>query len=221
MFDEISPSYDLMNHFISGGRDLIWRKRGVKYLKLLNKNYGRILDLAAGSGDLGREFLKLKPQKMFSADLSERMLAQNRVKIKSDVNLQLKADAENLPFSDNYFNLCGIAFGIRNFEHLNNCIMEIKRVLKKKGVLFIIEMFRPEQNTVFNRLFGYYFNNIIPAVGNYFSHSTYAYSYLKYSVKNFIALRSFINMAEQNGFSLLKLTKNFSDIVYSVYLQKN
>src|SRR3990167_7797696 len=86
MFDEISSSYDRMNHLMSGGQDLRWRKKGVKYLQTLNSKYDYILDLAAGSGDFGREFLKLKPVKMFSADISQGMLKINREKVNHKVN---------------------------------------------------------------------------------------------------------------------------------------
>ena len=103
MFDDISLSYDIMNHIMSGFQDLRWRKKAVKYLASLDNSYSNILDLAAGSGDFGKEFLKLDPEKMYSVDLSIGMLEINSGKISCKNNLQVKSDAESLPFRDNYF----------------------------------------------------------------------------------------------------------------------
>ncbi len=221
MFDEISPSYDRMNHLMSCWQDLRWRKIGVKYLQSLNGKYEHILDLAAGSGDFGREFLKLKPVKLFSADISPGMLKVNREKNNSNVNNIIIADAEKLPFRNNYFDLCGIAFGIRNFENLERCIQEICRVLKPGCYLYVIEMFKPQRNNLFDKSFRLYFNKFVPLIGNLLSRSKYAYNYLHYSVDNFLTVDSFVNMAEANGLKLVNKQKNFSDIVYSVCFRKN
>jgi len=220
MFDEISPSYDRMNHLMSCGQDLRWRKLAVKYIQTLNGKYEHILDLAAGSGDFGREFLKLKPVKMFSADISPGMLKINREKVNHKVNNPIITDAEKLPFRDNYIDLCGIAFGIRNFENLERCIQEINRVLKPGGYLFVIEMFKPHSNNLFDKSFKLYFNKFVPLVGKLMSRSKYAYNYLHYSVENFLTVDSFINLAEEIGFNVIFRQKNFSDIVYSVCFKK-
>jgi demethylmenaquinone methyltransferase/2-methoxy-6-polyprenyl-1,4-benzoquinol methylase len=74
MFDEISPLTISLTTILSGYQDNRWRKSAVKYLASISQNYENILDLASGSGDLGMEFLKLKPKKIFSADLSLEML---------------------------------------------------------------------------------------------------------------------------------------------------
>jgi len=220
MFDEISLSYDRMNHIMSGGQDLRWRKKGVKYLQSLNRKYDNILDLASGTGDFGREFLKLNPVKLYSADISWGMLNVNKGKITSTINHPIIADAENLPFKDNIFDLCGIAFGIRNFENLDSCIKGIYRVLKPGGLLFIIEMFKPKRNNIFDKLFKLYFNKIVPKAGNFMAHSKYAYNYLHYSVENFLTIDGFITMSELNNFQLIYKQKNISDIVYSLCFKK-
>ena len=220
MFDEISPSYDRMNHLMSAGQDLRWRKKAVQYLSSIETKYKYILDLASGSGDFGREFMKLNPDLLFSADFSIEMLKINRNKIKNTNNCLLKADAENLPFQDCFFDICGISFGIRNFEKLELCLKEIHRVLNINGLFFIIEMFKPLHTNLFNRTFKQYFNKFVPLVGNLVSHSKYAYNYLHSSVDNFISVDSFISIAENNGFSLINRYSNFSDIVYSVCLKK-
>ena len=221
MFDDISLSYDSMNHIMSGFQDLRWRKKAVKYLASLDNSYSNILDLAAGSGDFGKEFLKLDPEKMYSVDLSIGMLEINSGKISCKKNLQVKSDAESLPFRDNYFDLCGIGFGIRNFEHLDKCLIEINRVLIKSGRLVVIEMFKPSGKGIFDKSFKLYFEKIIPKIGNTISGSDYAYDYLFQSVDNFLSVDDFISMAERTGFKLEKKERNFSKVVYSVFFQKN
>jgi len=221
MFDDISPSYDRINHIMSGFQDLLWRKKAVKYLAGLNKSYSKILDLASGSGDFGREFLKLNPDTLYSADLSIEMLKINREKVYNPANIQIKTDAQYLPFINDYFDLCGIAFGVRNFEHLNKCLIEINRVLKPGAILSVIEMFKTENKSLFDKSFKLYFEKIMPKVSSTVSGSKYAYDYLFESVNNFLHVDEFISLAVETGFILHKKLKNFSDVVYTVYLQKN
>src|SRR5260221_7709587 len=133
MFDEISPTYDRLNHVLSGGQELRWRKQAVKYLSAQSNKYENILDLASGSGDLAAAMLRLNPSHIYSADLSAEMLKINKKKVNSPKNIVLKANAQYLPFADNYFDLTGIGFGVRNFQKLALCIKEISRVLKPGG----------------------------------------------------------------------------------------
>jgi demethylmenaquinone methyltransferase / 2-methoxy-6-polyprenyl-1,4-benzoquinol methylase len=102
MFDEISPTYDKLNHLFSANQDKRWRKMAVQKLQKRGFTSKNILDLAAGSGDLGIEFLKLIPDKLFSVDISLEMLKINAVKNPDIRNIQLKAEAERLPFTDNF-----------------------------------------------------------------------------------------------------------------------
>lgn len=220
MFDEISPTYDKLNHILSGYQDNRWRKSAVKYLATLSDNYSNILDLASGSGDLGMEFLKLKPEKIFSADLSFGMLKIDKEKLPNNINQTVKAEAEHLPFKDNFFELCGIGFGVRNFEHLSECVKEISRVLAKSGKFLTIEMFKPLRPNIANKSFRLYFEKILPKLGNTIAKSEYAYSYLFESVDNFITTRQYSEILEQNGFKLLKCKNNFLGIVNTVVAEK-
>lgn len=220
MFDEISPTYDKLNHLLSGYQDIRWRRKAVKYLKSLDTEYKTILDLAAGSGDLGLEFIALKPQKMYSADLSAEMLKLNKEKLPKDINETVQADAETLPFNDAMFDLCGIGFGVRNFQNLKNCLVEINRVLKPGAKFLTMEMFKPEKETLANKSFKLYFENVLPKIGNAVSKSEYAYDYLFQSVDSFISHIEYIALLEQTGFKVLKTTNNFLGIVYSVFAEK-
>lgn len=220
MFDEISPTYDRLNHLLSGYQDKRWRKKAVKYLASLSGNYDNILDLAAGTGDLGTEFLNLKPQKIYSVDLSAEMLKINKEKLNSEINETIQAEAEHLPFESGLFSLCGIGFGVRNFQNLENCIKEINRVLKPGARFLTIEMFKPEKQTIANKSFKLYFEKVIPKIGNKLSNSNYAYDYLFESVDNFISVKNYSELLERNSFKILKTDNNFLGFVYSVFAEK-
>lgn len=220
MFDEISPTYDRLNHLLSGYQDIRWRKKAVKYLASLGCEYKVILDLAAGSGDLGLEFLKLNPEKIYSADLSAEMLKINAEKLPKEINTIVQADAEHLPLENNLFDLCGIAFGVRNFQNLDSCIKEINRVLKPGAKFLTIEMFKPEKKNIANRSFKLYFEKVLPKIGNTLSNSEYAYDYLFQSVDNFMSHKAYSDLLESNGFKTIKMTNNFLGFVYSVFAEK-
>jgi demethylmenaquinone methyltransferase/2-methoxy-6-polyprenyl-1,4-benzoquinol methylase len=220
MFDEISPTYDKLNHLLSGYQDKRWRKAAVKYLQGLDSTYDTLLDLAAGSGDLGLEFLKLNPKKIYSVDLSAEMLKLNKEKLPKDINHTIQGDAEHLPFDDGFLDLCGIGFGVRNFQNLTGCIKEINRVLKPGAKFLTIEMFKPERDTMANKPFKLYFEKVLPKIGNKISKSDYAYNYLFESVDNFMSMREYSRLLEENGFKILKTKNNFLGFVCSVFAEK-
>ena len=166
MFDEISPTYDFLNHLFSGGQDLRWRKKAVKHLIRNNVKSTNILDLASGSGDLGVEFLKMNPENLVCADLSLEMLKINNKKISSLNHISVKSDAAVLPFDDNIFDLTGIAFGVRNFENLKMAADDIYRTLKPGGVFVTIEMFGNKSKSFINKVFSFYFKKVMPGIGN-------------------------------------------------------
>src|SRR4030095_6651910 len=220
MFDEISPTYDRLNHLLSGYRDKKWRRSAVETLSSLGNVYSDILDLACGSGDLGREFLRLRPENLYSVDISIEMLKINSEKLKGTVNHPVKSDACNLPFKNDFFDLCGIAFGVRNFEDLQGCLNEINRVLKHSARFVTIEMFKPEKETLTSRTFKLYFEKVLPKVGNMVSKSDYAYDYLFESVNNFETARGYSEILQDCGFKSIKVKNNFLGIVYTVFAEK-
>jgi demethylmenaquinone methyltransferase/2-methoxy-6-polyprenyl-1,4-benzoquinol methylase len=220
MFDEISPAYDLLNHLFSGYRDRTWRKRAVKYMMNKEVKVRNVLDIASGSGDLAVEFLRLKPDKIFSVDISPKMLKINREKLNSksgdSINIPVSAEAERLPFHDEFFDAAGIAFGVRNFENLDRCLDEIHRVLKPGARFIVIEMFGNRSNGFGIKLFKLYFNKIVPALGNFISKSNYAYDYLFDSVENFHTVEEFSDLLSGLGFEIENSENNFLGIVNTV-----
>ena len=128
MFDSISGKYDFLNHFLSLGIDIRWRKKAIKMLRDLKPQ--RILDIATGTGDFAIESLKLNPEKVVGVDISEGMLNVGRQKMikrgYSDIIDMQSGDSENLQFEDNSFDAVIVAFGVRNFENLEKGLSEIK-----------------------------------------------------------------------------------------------
>ena len=186
MFDDIAPSYDFLNHFLSLNIDKGWRKKAVKILSSYSPK--SILDVATGTGDLAIAMLKLNPEKIIGIDISKEMLEVGKKKI-ADIGKQQiielqQADAENLPFVENSFNAVTVAFGVRNFEHLDKGILDIYRVLAPQGVFLILEFSRPKNNLL-GWLFKFYFGQILPLLGRMFSKNKVAYKYLFQSVQQF------------------------------------
>ena len=145
------------------------------------------------------------------------MLDVQREKIRNERLVILKADSEKMPLEDNSADILTIAFGVRNFENLENSLNEIRRVLKPKGILIVLEMFGMAKR---NLLFEFYFTRIMPVFGKIVSRSSYAYEYLHNSVMKFKTADEFNCLAGKNGFTLRKKENNFLKFVYSVYLQK-
>lgn len=186
MFDNISHSYDFLNHFLSMGIDKLWRKKAINLLKKFNPK--RILDVATGTGDLALAALKLNPEQVIGVDISNKMMDVGRVKV-AKKNLENKisfqtADAENLPFENDSFDAITSAYGVRNFENLEKGLTEMSRVLKSGGHAMILEFSQPK-NFIFRKLYYFYFCNVLPFVGKLVSKDSRAYTYLPESVRAF------------------------------------
>jgi demethylmenaquinone methyltransferase/2-methoxy-6-polyprenyl-1,4-benzoquinol methylase len=205
MFNKIAPSYDFLNHFLSFGIDILWRKKAIGLLKNLQPK--TILDIATGTGDLAISALSLNPEKITGIDVSEGMLVFGREKIlklhlEDKIEL-LSGDAENLPFPDNTFDAITVAFGVRNFEHLDKGLTDMYRVLKPGGTAVILEFSNPKSFPV-KQLYNLYSKNILPAMGKLISKDKNAYTYLPASVKAFPCGEAFLAILREAGFQETK-----------------
>lgn len=207
MFNNISKTYDFLNHFLSLGIDIIWRKKAIGELKKDSPRF--ILDVATGTGDFAFEALQiLKPEKITGVDISSGMLEIANQKIKKR-NLQHKfevslGDSEKLLFNDNTFDAVTVAYGVRNFENLEKGIADMLRVLKPGGKAVILEFSKPTMFPV-KQLYSFYFNFITPAIGKVFSKDNSAYKYLPESVEAFPDGKKFTDLMEKVGY---RETKN-------------
>ena len=187
MFDRIALRYDFLNHFFSFHIDKIWRRKAVNELR--GRPLDHVLDVATGTADLALAIQKrLQPAHITGVDISEGMLAIGRQKIEKkgleQIISLLYGDSEALPFADQMFDAVTVAFGVRNFEHLEKGLCEMFRVLKPEGKLVILEFSIP-QNRFFRRFFYFYFSRILPLVGRTVSRDNHAYNYLPDSVQSF------------------------------------
>jgi demethylmenaquinone methyltransferase/2-methoxy-6-polyprenyl-1,4-benzoquinol methylase len=202
MFDNISARYDLLNHLLSLGIDIQWRKKAINLLK--SKKPKLILDVATGTADFAIQALSLKPEKVTGVDISEGMLEVGRAKINKKnlghiISLE-KGDSENLQFEDNKFDAVIVAFGVRNFEDLESGLANMLRVLKKDGKVVILEFSKP-MSFPFKQIYNFYFKTILPIIGNVISKDSSAYTYLPESVQAFPQGSKFLEILNKTGFN--------------------
>jgi demethylmenaquinone methyltransferase/2-methoxy-6-polyprenyl-1,4-benzoquinol methylase len=202
MFDNIAPKYDFLNHFLSLGIDKLWRKKAIRILSTYKSNV--LLDVATGTGDFAIAASRLKPTKIIGFDLSEQMLSVGRTKVKRlglDQIIEFqKGDSEAMPFPDAHFDAITVAFGVRNFENLENGLKEFVRVLKPDGVVIILEFSKPKYFPM-KQLYSFYFFGILPLIGRLVSKDRSAYSYLPESVMAFPDDQKFLSILQKVGFS--------------------
>lgn len=202
MFDNISPKYDFLNHFLSLGIDIRWRKKAVK---LLEENQPRlILDVATGTGDFALEAMALGPDKIIGVDISEGMLDVGRKKMRekglSDRIVLQSGDSEDLQFPEGTFDAVIVSFGVRNFENLKKGLAGMYRVLKPGGKVVILEFSKPK-SFPFKQLYNFYFKYILPGIGRLVSRDQSAYTYLPESVQQFPDGKAFTEILDELGFS--------------------
>jgi len=202
MFDNIAFRYDFLNRFLSAGIDIGWRKKAIKLL--LPAKPERILDVATGTGDFAlTSYEILKPEKITGIDISEGMLELGRKKISKaglDDHIELlNGDSEAILFEDNSFDAVTVAFGVRNFENLEQGLSEIKRVLKPGGRLIVLECTKPSMPVV-KQFYNFYMKFITPKIGKIIANNNDAYQYLNDSVLQFPEKKSFIQILNKAGY---------------------
>ena len=201
MFDTISGNYDGLNKIISLGTDASWKKKILQMVKLQKPT--SILDIATGTGDLAILFAETSAKEIIGLDISQGMLDIGKKKIeakKLNTKIQMVlGDGENIPYSDNYFDVITVAYGVRNFENLEKGLSEILRVLKPNGTFIILETSVPTQFP-FKQGYYVYTNFIMPTIGKLFSKDQKAYTYLSNSAQNFPFGEALNNILRKIGF---------------------
>lgn len=201
MFNHIAGKYDFLNHFLSAGVDIYWRKKAIDFVARTRPEY--ILDIATGTGDFAIEALRIKPKKIIGVDISEGMLAVGRRKLqqkKLSHLIELKTgDSENLQFASDQFDTVMAAFGVRNFENLEKGLAEMYRVLKPGGQVVILEFSKPKAFPL-KQGYNFYFQHILPVFGKLISKDGAAYTYLPESVQAFPDGPDFVTILNQIGF---------------------
>ncbi len=202
LFDSIAYRYDLLNHLLSGGTDLYWRRRAIEVLRPSRPQ--RILDVATGTGDLAVAATRLDSAGITGVDIAAEMLERGRVKVLRkglDHAITLvQGDAENLPFRDQTFDAAVVAFGARNFERLEKGLEEMRRVVRTGGMAVILEFSIPT-NIVVRSLYLFYFRTILPRIGRLISRHREAYTYLPNTVVQFPQGDDMVRIIRDAGFS--------------------
>lgn len=205
VFDEIAPTYDLLNRVMSFGLDMVWRKRAVQ--SVMEKKGGRFLDLAAGTGDFSLAALRAQPRHIVAVDFALHTLLYARKKFTqrthdTRVNV-VTGDALRLPFKTESFDCVLVAFGVRNFSSVPRGLDEIYRVLRAHGIACILELSRSHV-PIFASLFQLYFHRVVPRIGAYVSKHREAYRYLPESVGVFPEPEEITRMMSAVGFKDVK-----------------
>jgi demethylmenaquinone methyltransferase/2-methoxy-6-polyprenyl-1,4-benzoquinol methylase len=201
LFDNIAPTYDLLNRLLSLGRDIYWRKMAVRELKGLE---GRILDIATGTGDVAIEIVRQRDdrRKVFGVDFSGPMIKKARQKVfqkglSQTIALSL-GDALSLPFRENTFSATMIAFGLRNIVEKEGALSEMVRVIKRGGRVIILEFTFPRKGLM-KRIYPIYFQKVLPRVGGLISGDRSAYAYLPESVFHFASVENYEGIMRKVG----------------------
>lgn len=202
MFNHISSRYDFLNRFLSAGIDVSWRKKALNQLKDIKPSM--ILDVATGTADVAILAQKrLDPKKIVGIDISEGMLEVGRKKIFQlglDKSIELlTGDSEAIKFEDNTFDAVTVAFGVRNFQHLEKGLAEIKRVLKPGGKLVVLEFSKPHSVLV-KPFYNFYMKKITPGIGKLFAKDRAAYQYLEESIIKFPEGKDFTKILNDVGY---------------------
>ena len=219
MFDHIAHSYDLLNQFLSWGIDKSWRRTAVDSLSPFHPRH--ILDVATGTGDFAiLSARRLSPQSITGVDISEGMMQVGRQKVD---NLGLghlirfqREDCEALSFADGMFDAVTVAYGVRNFAHLDLGLKEMCRVLKPGGHLLVIELSSPRRFPM-KQLFSIYAKIVMPLVGRMVSKDHSAYTYLPATMAAFPQGEVMQGILLKAGFSDVRF-KRFTFGISTMYL---
>lgn len=211
MFVSVAPRYDFLNHFLSAGRDIAWRKATAKTLREALAQRGSIaLDVCCGTGDLALALANFSAGRVLGADFCHPMLRQAREKgsrVSGSVFF-LEADTLSLPFNDDSISVVSTAFGFRNLANYVRGLQEMRRVLKPGGTLAILEFSRVNV-PVIGSLFRLYFRKILPRIGTLISGVAGPYQYLPDSVSRFPDQETLAHMMREAGFTNVRF-RNFS-----------
>lgn len=218
MFAAVAPRYDFLNHFLSLGRDIAWRRATARAVRETLARPGSVaLDLCCGTGDLAMALQRLSSGVVIGSDFCRPMLERAQRKAgRARSVFFLGADALALPFRDDCLDVVAVAFGFRNLANYAQGLREIRRVLKPGGVAAILEFSRVGW-PVFGPLFRIYFRYVLPRVGTWISGVRGPYQYLQHSVAVFPNQEALAAAMREAGFRNTRYT-NFTGGVAALHL---
>ncbi|MCX8580065.1 MULTISPECIES: bifunctional demethylmenaquinone methyltransferase/2-methoxy-6-polyprenyl-1,4-benzoquinol methylase UbiE [unclassified Gilliamella] len=203
VFHSVADKYDVMNDLMSFGIHRIWKKITIEYSSV--RKGQKVLDLAGGTGDLTAKFSQLVGDDglVVLADINESMLKVGREKLRDKglfKNIEyVQANAEELPFADNFFDCITISFGLRNVTDKNKALQSMWRVLKPGGRLLILEFSKP-QYPILNKAYDLYSFTMLPLMGKVIANDADSYRYLAESIRMHPDQKTLKKMMEDAGF---------------------
>lgn len=232
MFDEIAHNYDLANRILSFGIDTRWRKEACeKAIKLCDKKSLDILDIACGTGDMIAQWLKSvggnssrtqysrEVAKVIGIDPSVAMLKIARQKLPPSVILQ-NGEAKDLRVDSDSVDILSIAYGLRNVVEVDLALSEFHRVLRKNGILVILEFSKKDNENIFDKIARFYTKRILPYIGGFISRNYKAYKYLPDSVDDFLSLEQIASKLRALGFEMKISKRYFGNVCSLIIAQK-
>jgi demethylmenaquinone methyltransferase/2-methoxy-6-polyprenyl-1,4-benzoquinol methylase len=203
VFDSVATRYDLMNDLMSLGIHRLWKRRAIEMAGV--RRGQRVLDLAAGTGDLAERFSEIvgRDGEVVMSDINEAMLSQGRARLVDAGrvgNLDYAiANAEALPFADNSFDCVTIGFGLRNVTHKQFALNEMFRVLRAGGRALILEFSHPTMQPL-AKAYDLYSFSVLPLMGKLVAGDADSYRYLAESIRMHPDQETLLAMLEQAGF---------------------
>lgn len=200
VFDSVAPKYDLMNDLMSAGLHRAWKR----YTTLVaNVREGqRVLDIAAGTGDLTRSFARSAGRTglVVHTDINEAMLRTGRDRLLDEgvVVPSMVCDAEALPFADASFDLVSVAFGLRNMTHKDKALAEMCRVLKPRGKLLVLEFSKVAKPL--EKAYDWYSFKVLPRIGKVVAGDDASYRYLAESIRMHPDQQALKSLMQAQGF---------------------
>ena len=215
MFDDIAPTYDKANRVMSMGVDIKWRKMAcdLAYDYLGKKEIDCIVDVACGTGDMMGHWMKnaklngIEVKQIVGVDPSEGMVSVAREKFPKYNYFISKAT--EIPLEDKSSDILSISYGIRNVVERKEALDEFNRVLKKDGLVVILEFMKNENPNILGQIRDFYMHKVLPKIGGLISKNLEAYEYLPNSIEDFLTVKGMQDELDAAGFDLL-YTKSFS-----------
>jgi len=214
LFSEVSKKYDLMNDIMSFGTHRLWKKKLIEIMNINSKD--KIIDVGSGTGDLTKIILKEnKNVLIYSVDLNQEMLNEAKKQFNDQQKKNTKfinANAENLPFENNFFDKYVISFCLRNITYIEKALYESLRILKPGGIFYCLEFSAPT-SSVINKIYSKYKNKIIPIIGEKVANNKNAYKYLEESISQFPNQKILLDKMNNVGFEKTSYINLFNGIV--------
>lgn len=204
VFHSVAQKYDIMNDVMSGGMHRAWKLFTLH--RVAPRPGMKILDIASGTGDLAGSFAKRVGEsgQVWMTDINESMLriGRDRMLNKGLIMPTALANAEELPFEDNFFDVVTVAFGLRNMTHKDKALKEMLRVLRPGGRVFVLEFSKVA--APLQKAYDFYSFNLLPKMGQLIANDSASYQYLAESIRMHPDQETLKTMMEEAGFSFVK-----------------